>query len=70
MPSIENMFVSVYTSQNHDSGFYPDTVIKIQKTDETGNRNLSGAIFTIRDSKGSLLSFTADEGKEGSYTLS
>ncbi|MCI8506275.1 MAG: LPXTG cell wall anchor domain-containing protein [Lachnospiraceae bacterium] len=60
MPKAEDMSVSVFESKFHDSGFYPDTQLKIQKTDMGGN-NLQGAIFTIQDEKGDTLSFTYDE---------
>ncbi|MCI8744631.1 MAG: LPXTG cell wall anchor domain-containing protein [Lachnospiraceae bacterium] len=63
MPKAEDMSVSLYESKNHDSGFYPDTQMKIQKADEGGSA-LSGAIFTIRDSRNnSVVSFTYDEEK-------
>ncbi len=66
MPKIEDMHVAVYDSKYHDSGFYPDTVIGLRKTDENG-RSLSGAMFTMEDSGGRTLTFTYEEGK--GYTL-
>ncbi len=68
MPSAEEMKVAVYESKFHDSGFYPDTVLKICKTDDLGSRNLAGAVFTIKDAKGKLVSFVSDDKKEGYYT--
>lgn len=72
MPEAKDMSVALYESKYHDSGFYPDTRFTIQKTDASGNRNLSGAIFTIKDSEGKLVSFVADgedpEAK-GSYAV-
>lgn len=70
MPKAEEMGVAVYESKFHDSGFYPDTVLKLQKTDEAGTKNLEGAIFTIKDSKGKEISFTPDPDQQGSYTVS
>ena len=67
MPRAEELSVALYESKFHDSGFYPDTVIHMEKRDETGNRRLTGAVFTIKDSKGSLISFTSEE--DGSYTV-
>lgn len=68
MPRAEELSVALYESKYHDSGFYPDTVLNIQKKDERGNKSLEGAIFTIKDSEG-LISFTADK-KSCSYTVS
>ena len=67
MPEAEKMSVSLYESKYHDCGFYPDTVMKIQKVGASGETPLSGAVFTIRDSNGRILSFTYEEGK--GYTL-
>ena len=63
MPRAEEMSVSLYQSKYHDSGFYPDTQIKIQKVNEKGTAVLQGAIFTIQDSNGRTMSFTYEEGK-------
>ncbi|MEY8515461.1 SpaA isopeptide-forming pilin-related protein [Lachnospiraceae bacterium 29-84] len=70
MPKAEDLGVAVYESKFHDSGFYPDTALKILKTDDSGEETLEGAIFTVKDSKGNEVSFLADEGKPGSYTAS
>lgn len=64
MPKAENMAVSLYESKYHDSGFYPDTQMTLQKVGE-GGEPLTGAIFTIQDGTGATLSFTY--GTEG-YT--
>ena len=56
MPEAEKMSVSLYESKYHDCGFYPDTVMKIQKTGANGENPLSGAAFTIRDGGGRTLS--------------
>lgn len=65
MPKAEEMSVVLYESKNHDSGFYPNTQMQIQKVDESGANPLSGAIFTIQDSRGQTMAFT----KEGeAYT--
>lgn len=63
MPKAEEMSVSLYESRHHDSGFYPDTQMKIQKVDETGQNALQGAIFTIQDSGNRTMSFTYKEGE-------
>ena len=62
MPKAEAMSVSLYESKNHDSGFYPNTLMKIQKVNESGE-SLKGAIFTIQDAKGRSLPFTYNEEK-------
>ena len=59
------MSVTLYESKYHDSGFYPDTLMKIQKVDDTG-RPLAGALFTVRNGEGEPLSFAYREG-EGYY---
>lgn len=72
MPLAKDMSVALHESRFHDSGFYPDTEFKIQKTNEAGTKNLSGAIFLVKDSKGNCLSFTVDgeDGQAtGSYTV-
>lgn len=72
MPLAKDLSVALHESRFHDSGFYPDTELKIKKTNETGTKNLSGAIFTVKDSKGNQLSFTADKEDAqaaGSYTV-
>ena len=58
MPKAEEMSVSLYESKFHDSGFYPDTLMKLRKVDESGNQPLSDAVFTIRDSRGQTVPFT------------
>ncbi len=63
MPKAEDMSVSLYESKYHDSGFYPDTLVKLEKKDEAGN-SLPGAIFTIQDSKGNIMAFTYDENEK------
>lgn len=63
MPQASEMYVSLYESKHHDSGFYPDTLVKIQKVAEDGGTPLEGAIFTIKDSKGQIMSFTYEENK-------
>ncbi len=65
MPKAENMSVSLFESMFHDSGFYPDTQMKLQKVGEKG-QSLTGAIFTIQDDSGETLSFIYDE--ERGYT--
>nr|WP_300815734.1 SpaA isopeptide-forming pilin-related protein [uncultured Acetatifactor sp.] len=65
MPRAEEMSVTLYESKYHDSGFYPDTLMKIQKVDDTG-RPLAGALFTVRNGEGEPLSFAYREG-EGYY---
>lgn len=65
MPKAENMNVSLFESRFHDSGFYPDTQIKLQKVGES-EKPLTGAIFTIQDDSGKTLSFIYDE--ERGYT--
>lgn len=65
MPKAEDMNVSLFESKFHDSGFYPDTHMTLQKVDESGNA-LSGAIFTLQDDSGETLSFIYDE--ERGYT--
>ncbi len=67
MPRAEELSVALYESKYHDSGFYPDTVIHMEKSNETGTDTLTGAIFTIKDSNGSPISFTSEE--DGSYTV-
>ncbi len=62
MPEAKDMNVSLYESKYHDSGFYPDTQMKIRKVGTDG-KNLTGAIFTIQDSKGETISFTYDDEK-------
>ncbi len=63
MPKAEEMSVSLYESKFHDSGFYPDTLMKLRKVDESGNQPLSDAVFTIRDSRGQTVPFTYKEGE-------
>ncbi len=60
MPKAEDMNVSLFESKYHDSGFYPDTQMKLQKVGESGEA-LSGAIFTMQDEKGDTLSFIYDD---------
>ncbi|MCI8465913.1 MAG: hypothetical protein HFI63_08665 [Lachnospiraceae bacterium] len=62
MPKAEDLSVSLYESKNHDSGFYPDTLVKLQKMNE-GGKALTGAIFTVKDAAGRTISFTYEEGK-------
>ncbi len=66
MPKAENMSVSLYESPFHDSGFYPETKMTLQKVGESVEA-LTGAIFTIQDGSGDTLSFIYDEGR--GYTL-
>ncbi len=66
MPKAENLSVSLYESRFHDSGFYPETKMTLQKVGESGEA-LTGAIFTIQDGSGDTLSFIYD--KERGYTL-
>ncbi|WP_300822818.1 SpaA isopeptide-forming pilin-related protein [uncultured Acetatifactor sp.] len=66
MPKAENMSVSLFESPFHDSGFYPETKMTLQKVGESGEA-LVGAIFTIQDDSGKTLSFIYDE--ERGYTL-
>ncbi len=64
MKDAETMYqekMELQESKYHDSGFYPNTELNIQKKDESG-RNLSGASFTITDSDGRVLSFTEEDG--------
>ena len=72
MPEAKDLSVALHESKFHDSGFYPDTEITIHKTDETGTRRLSGAIFIVKDAAGRQISFTADQEEPnaaGSYTV-
>lgn len=68
MPKAVNMVEGLYESKYHDSGFYPDTSIKLQKQDENGG-NLAGAAFTVSDIKnhGPLISFEKMISSEGAY---
>ncbi len=67
MPKAEEMSVSVYESKYNDSGFYPDTQMKIEKVSAGTGQPLNGAIFTLKDEKGETVSFVYDEKKKG-YT--
>ena len=62
MPKAEDMSVSLFESKHHDSGFYPDTLMKIQKVNEGGSA-LTDAIFTIQNSKGQTIPFVYKEGE-------
>ncbi len=66
MPKAEDMNVSLFESRFHDSGFYPDTKMTLQKVGESGEA-LVGAIFTIQDDSGETLSFIYDA--ERGYTV-
>lgn len=63
MPEAKDMSVALYESKNHDSGFYPNTLLEIRKVDGSGQNSLQGAIFTIQDASGKTLSFAYEEGK-------
>lgn len=65
MPRAEEMSVILYESKYHDSGFYPDTLMAVQKVDDE-DTNLAGAVFTVLDDQGEPLAFTYKEG-EGYY---
>ena len=65
MPKAEDMNVMLFESPFHDSGFYPDTKMTLQKVGESG-QSLTGAIFTIQDEGGETISFIYDE--ERGYT--
>ncbi len=65
MPTAEEMSVSLYESKYHDSGFYPDTLMAVQKVDDEDKR-LAGAVFTVQNAQGETLTFTCREG-EGYY---
>ena len=60
MPKAEDMHVSLFESRFHDSGFYPETQMTLQKVGEKGEP-LPGATFTIQDDTGETLSFIYDE---------
>lgn len=68
MPKAVNMVEGLYESKYHDSGFYPDTSIKLQKQDENGG-SLAGAAFTVSDIKnhGPLIAFEKMVSSEGAY---
>ena len=68
MKKAEEMSVALEESRYHDSGFYPDTRINIQKTDKGWEKGLAGAAFRIKDAAGTTLAFTLDSGA-GSYTV-
>lgn len=65
MPRAEEMNTVLYESKHHDSGFYPDTWMAVQKVevkvDENGEKTLAGAVFTIQNDKGETLSFTVED---------
>lgn len=65
MPRAEEMNTVLYESKHHDSGFYPDTLMAVQKVevkvDENEEKTLAGAVFTIQNDKGETLSFTVED---------
>lgn len=66
MPKAAEMETALYESKHNDSGFYPDTLMKVRKVDAEKNKSLAGAVFTIQNAEGTLLSFTNVQG-EGYY---
>ncbi|MCI9141628.1 MAG: LPXTG cell wall anchor domain-containing protein [Lachnospiraceae bacterium] len=64
MKNAETMYAEQMLLQEekyHDSGFYGESELTIQKVDEDGNK-LTGVEFTISDARENLVSFTSKDG--------
>ena len=69
MPRAEELPAeTTYESKYHDSGFYHDTLLAVHKTDESGNKSLYGAEFSISDQNKNPLPFRSEE--DGTYVYS
>ncbi len=70
MEDAETIFYKKYpnytqTSPYHDSGFYYNPQLNLHKVGENWETKLSGAVFTLADSKGQTITFNIDE--DGNY---